>query len=314
MIYNSGLIRPQDVLRGSGMLEIALYGSDDWYNVGAVSEINVEETIEKYEAEDDTVYESHYSTAQNIKISFNQHEVLNSDIYSILRGIDTITEELDGTTEQIKIVSGNLTDLNEIKCRITSKLGNDLFYFIFHRGYVNNGKGFSYKSDVSEDDNRIKQKVEIVFLPDSSNSDEIYYTLQPAYYNEKLFHCQGDILTGITLDIDATNNMPISDWTRYDVETYDDSFYTPTAYYQSRMMYNSNGFTSMTYTGTGDANDVRISYRVGNSNDSLSDWTTPSNAIGAGTLNIGYKYFRYRFIFYSPLWSDTDSVLVNSIT
>ena len=313
MKFNSNVIRPQDILRGSGMIEVASYGSSDWYNIGAVSGLSVSENFETYMAEGDTVYESNYVTNQNMILKFVQHEVLNSDIYEILRGVDTISEQITDETQQVKITSGDLTDLNEIKARITTKIDNDNFYFYFHRGYVRKGKAFDYKKDNSEDDNRIKQEWEIIFLPDSANSDQIYYTLQPSYYSEIFYHCQGGIFTGVTLDVDGTGTLPIDDWTWYDEETYDDSTYSPAAYYESRMRHNETGHT-ITWTATGDAGDVKFSYRVGNDKDSLSAWSSPVDAVGSGSETYGYEYFQYRFIFYSDAWSDTDSVVVNSIT
>lgn len=313
MIFNSQVIRPEDVLRGSGMLEIALYGSDDWYNVGAISDLSISENFDLYTSEDDDIYESDILTGQNFKLSFVQNEVLNSDLYSVLRGCDTITEYLSGTDEYVKIESGDTGTINEIKARITTKHNGLNFYVYLHRGNIVSGKSFKYKSDI-EDDNRVKQPIEIIFRPDSANSDQIYYTLQPAVYNEKFHKCQGDILTGVTLFVGPSGNMPLDSWTLYDSETYDDSTYSPTAYYQSRLHYNINGFSTLTWTATGDANDIRLSYRVGNDIDTMSDWTTPSNAIGASqTQSIGYRYFQYRFIFYSTAWSDTDSVVVSSL-
>jgi len=314
MRFNSSVISPNDILRGSGMLEIALYGSDDWFNVGAISDMSFNEDFDTYMAEDDTIYEKNYVVNQNVSFGFTQHEALNSDVYAVLRGVDTITEQLSGTDEEIKITSGDLTDLNEIKARITTKLGDNTFYVYFHRGFVTNGKGFRYQGDGSED-SRVNQEWEIIFLPDSTNSDQIYYTVQPAIFNEKFHKCQGDIRTGVTLYIGPSGNMPLSTWTLYDSETYDDSTYAPTAFYESRLMYKAGDFSSINWTATGGANDIKFSYRYGDTIDSLSAWTSGVDAIGVGeTQSLNTKYFQYRFIFYSSTWNDSDGVVVNSIT
>ena len=107
--------------------------------------------------------------------------------------------------------------------------------------------------------------------------------------------------------------MPLSSWTLYDSETYDDSTYAPTGYYESRLMFNYSGFSSITWTGVGDANDIKFSYRSGNSIDNLSGWSAETNAIGSGSQSLGDRYFQYRFIFYSTSWSDSDSMTVNTI-
>ena len=313
-VFNSQVMRPQDILRGSGMLEVAKYGESDWFNIGAISNIIVDENFNVYTAEDDTVYEKDYVTNQNIKLSFVQHEALNTDVYNVIRGVDTITEVLDGTNEQIKIESGNLTDLNEIKARITTKIGGSLFYFIFYRGFTVKGKGFNYKQDAGTDDTRIKQNVEIMFMPDSANSDNIYYTLQPAVYNEKLHKVQGDPFNGITLFVGPSGNMPFDTWTLYDSETYDDSTYAPTGYYESRLMFQESSFSSITWTATGDANDIKFSYRHGNDPDNLTSWSAETNAIGSVSQSLTGKYLQYRFIFYSSYWDDSDSVTVNTIS
>jgi hypothetical protein len=132
---------------------------------------------------------------------------------------------------------------------------------------------------------------------------------------EEKHFVQGDIYDGgITLDINNTaGGAALPGTILYDEAFYDEEFYTYTAHYESAVLFEENGFTSISWSATGDADDIRYQYRESNNSDDLGDWSDEEDAIGSKTLSLTKKYLQIRFIFYSESWNDTDSVEITEV-
>lgn len=132
-------------------------------------------------------------------------------------------------------------------------------------------------------------------------------------------YVQGDIyLSKITLDQanQAMGGIPGA-WTKYDDSHYDDVNDELGGMYQSEILYNENGWTSLSWTSAGDSNDIRLQYRTGNTLAAINaaSWSGESNAITNTSLSISGlpKYIQYRFLFYSATWWDSDFVYIKGV-
>jgi hypothetical protein len=162
-----------NLIRGSGKLEVANYTSGDptWYDVGGITGLTVTEnqtiSTEEY---DNAVYNKTVSK-QEVTIAFTQLELLNLDVWEILRGgLDTITQESQTT----KIQSGGSSTLPDFMVRITTKNGtNGPIYFIAYFCTVNKGLELAYQKDDGED-RRLQNSCEFVGRSDPNRGDFVF--------------------------------------------------------------------------------------------------------------------------------------------
>ena len=127
------------------------------------------------------------------------------------------------------------------------------------------------------------------------------------------FHCTGDMFVGVTLSSSNVESGTIpAGWYAYNSFLYNAQLYQPTAAYETDTYENLDGFTSILWTGTGDANDIRFQYRSFFAGV-WGEWTTAIDAIGVKTVSLSGTKLQFRWIFYSPRWTDTDNFIVTEI-
>lgn len=133
---------------------------------------------------------------------------------------------------------------------------------------------------------------------------------------ENMESCTGDISTGVTLDeTNAEGGTIPDDCLTYALDhNYGDDYFTATAYYESDILYNSEGFYRLNWLATGDAGDVMMQYKTAGRGQDIDaeSWSAEIDAVTYSqvVLDTRNPYLRYRFVFYSPNWSDSDSVRV----
>lgn len=141
-------------------------------------------------------------------------------------------------------------------------------------------------------------------------------TLKPAFYQliiinesnpDNLYMLQGDIYTGITLDMqNATGGTLSGDFVKYDDINYDAGTYGVTAVYESGNIVNKYGLSELKSTGIG---DVFFQWK-----ETGESWSAEQDASGSKTFAISGTEIQYRFIFKSESWDDPDSIIVTEIS
>jgi hypothetical protein len=162
-----------NLIRGSGKIEVAPYidGDPTWFDVGGIIGLTVTENqVISTEEFDNAVYNKRVSK-QEVTIAFTQLELLNLDVWEIMRGnLDTITQE----TNNVKIQSGNKSTINDFMVRITTKNDdNGPIYFMAYRCTINKGFELAYQKDDGED-RRLQNAVEILGRSDANRGDLVY--------------------------------------------------------------------------------------------------------------------------------------------
>lgn len=161
-----------NVIRGNGLLEVANYTSSDptWFSVGAIQGLSVEEQLTIAKEENDNADSTDRAAKQEVVISFTQLELLNLDVWEIIRGnLDTIVVDSNET----KIFSGNKTDLPEFMVRVTTSNSDTPFYLTAYRCTLQKGFTFEYQKDDAEDP-RIKNPMEILGKTDSTRNGYVW--------------------------------------------------------------------------------------------------------------------------------------------
>jgi hypothetical protein len=161
-----------NVVRGNGLVEVANFidGNPTWFNVGAVTELSVEEDAPIAREENDNADSTDRINKQEVKIAFTQLELLNLDVWEIMRStLDTIQQ---GSTTT-KIFSGNQTEIPFFMLRITTANGGEPFYFTAYRCNLVKGFTFQYQKDDGED-TRIKNPIEIIGKSDSTRNGFVW--------------------------------------------------------------------------------------------------------------------------------------------
>lgn len=169
-----------NMVRGNGKVEVANYVSGDpvWFDVGAVTDLTVEEELSIATEEYDNAVGIDRAYKQEVKLSFTQLEILNLDVWEILRGgLDTITQDSD----EIKIKSGDKNTIPFFMCRVTTKNDDKPLYFTAYKCNVQKGFSFQYQKDDAE--NRVLQNpIEMIAKQDPYRG---YYVweLESNYFN-----------------------------------------------------------------------------------------------------------------------------------
>lgn len=180
------------------------------------------------------------------------------------------------------------------------------------------GDGYAYET-IHELNNGTEYYFKITSYDSSFNesADSNVDSATPIAVADNRYMLTGDPYTGLTLDnTNSKNGTPISGLSVYDTAVYDTGLYTYTAHYDSYIYHDPDGFSSILWKASGDANDIRYQVRYSDDGAIWESWSTESDAIGskAIALDDSYPYFQIRFIFYSTLWSDTDTIFIREIT
>jgi hypothetical protein len=130
------------------------------------------------------------------------------------------------------------------------------------------------------------------------------------------YYLTGSITSGLTLSInnaDAGTVPTDMSVTTYDDGTYDDYNYEITGIYQGTY---ESSFTAndVVWISSGDTNDIKYQYATSDDGITYSNFTTLSDGIGTTQIQINASYFKFRLIFYSSYWTDTDSFQMDTIT
>lgn len=139
--------------------------------------------------------------------------------------------------------------------------------------------------------------------------------------NENLYSCDGDLYTGVSLDITNPHSGYVpggEDFTLYDSDYYDMLYLGPTAIYESLILWNGAGevISSLTVKGFADrVDDIKVQWAEYDPvTDSLGAWSTRVSCVGTCILSPGVEYLMLRFVFYSTSWSDADKACVTEIS
>ena len=163
-----------NLVRGSGKVEVAPYttGDPSWIDVGGITGLSVIENMTIATEEYDNAVFSKTVSKQEVTIAFTQLEILNLDVWEVVRGInlDTITME----SQTVKIQSGNKSTLPNFMVRVTTKNDdNGPIYFIAYYCQINKGIEFAYQKDDGED-RRLQNPVELIARADPGRGDLVY--------------------------------------------------------------------------------------------------------------------------------------------
>lgn len=168
-----------DVIRGNGLVEVAAYtsGTPSWKNVGAITGLAIEEALTISKEENDNADSTDRASKQEVKIKFTQLEIMNLDVWQILRGsLDTVVTDSNET----KIFSGDKSVIPEFMVRVTTKNDGRAFYLTAYRCTLAKGFTFEYQKD-DADDRRLKNPVEITGKTDANRSGYVWEIMSDYY-------------------------------------------------------------------------------------------------------------------------------------
>lgn len=149
----------------------------------------------------------------------------------------------------------------------------------------------------------------------SVDSNILSCTLYDSPVSLNAYMCKGNLYAGIILDVsNSLGGYLPTGFTHYDEINYDEGTYELTAVYQSEILYRPNGIESVSLQSqVSSAGNISVQFRV-YSSGSLSDWSEESPVNGSLLLDTeGNFYIQLRFLFYSPNWTDPDTIMVTGI-
>jgi len=162
-----------NLIRGSGKLEVAAYttGDPSWVDVGGITGLSVVENLTIANEEYDNAVPSKTVSKQELVVSGVQLEILNLDVWEIIRGdLDTIVQE----SQTSKIQSGDKSVLPNFMVRVTTKNDdNGSIYLIGYYCNINKGFEFAYQKDDGED-RRLQNSFEFVGRGDPGRGSKVY--------------------------------------------------------------------------------------------------------------------------------------------
>jgi hypothetical protein len=161
-----------NMVRGSGKVEVAPYtaGDPEWVDAGAIVGLTATEQTTVAVEENDNADSNRRISKQEVLVAFTQLELLNLDVWEIMRGnLDTIQMESQTT----KILSGDKTTLNDFMVRITTKNDDKTFTLIIYKANINKGWELAYQKDDGED-TRLQNTVELLGRTDANRGDLVY--------------------------------------------------------------------------------------------------------------------------------------------
>lgn len=151
-----------------------------------------------------------------------------------------------------------------------------------------------------------------------SNTIIVRTSSQFNYEYENKYNCKGNLISGITIDVQNSENgeLPInvnSDWILYDSCEYDTNYYSPNSVYETALYTSESGFISFSFIVDAGIDKIKWQYRLYN-NGIFTEWSglyKPSDAYYIQCPD-GTKGIQFRFIFYSRDWSDMDVIYLNN--
>lgn len=148
------------------------------------------------------------------------------------------------------------------------------------------------------------------------------HTLPYTTDEENFYSCDGDLYSGVYLDISNSRGGSVpddgTDFTLYGSGYYYSLNYGPTAIYESPILWNGpeSVISSITVKGYADSvDDIKVQWaEYDPDTDTIGSWSSLVSCVGAAILEPDVEYLMLRFVFYSPSWSDTDQVIVTEIS
>ena len=148
-------------------------------------------------------------------------------------------------------------------------------------------------------------------MNESEDSNIITYKLPDFEGSENLYMLQKGSTGKFLLDINNSEAGTVPDeftiYTDFDSNEFDKVI---TAFYQSPWIISESGFDKAIIRGIGDPGDIKYQYRT----EEGGVWTDPEDSIGIKMIDFeGALRIQVRLIFYSPNWSDDDSVFISDL-
>lgn len=124
------------------------------------------------------------------------------------------------------------------------------------------------------------------------------------------YRLSGSITTGLTLDSANTSAGTIpSDFVTdtYNSTNYSTGTYGVTAIFEGKYSsaYTKNQFV---WTPVCDSGDIKFQFRASSDDATYTSWSSLVNVSSVNNQIYNYQYFKVRFVYYSPLWTDADSI------
>lgn len=132
---------------------------------------------------------------------------------------------------------------------------------------------------------------------------------------QNFYRTAGGLLTGIYPIPSNTGGGTLeAGITTYDTLNYGAGYYQISAIYYSYLLFSATGFSSIVFTGIGNAGDITIYYReyIGGTPGS---WSEGQSGIGVGvTLTLaGQNFIQLRYIFKNASWAASNHITVTQI-
>jgi len=161
-----------NILRGNALIEVSRYkATPEWINVGAITDLVAEEELAIAAEENHNTDSEDKVTKQRLKVTFNQLEPLNLDVWEIMRGGDDALDTITLNSNETTIKSGNKSTLPSFMIRLTTKNDGKQLILTGFKCNLTLGFNWAYKPD-DDEDRRMPSPVEIICKPDPTyNAD-----------------------------------------------------------------------------------------------------------------------------------------------
>ena len=143
--------------------------------------------------------------------------------------------------------------------------------------------------------------------------DVTIYT--PDYGIQNFYRTAGGLLTGIyPIPANSGNGTIEAGMRTYGAYDYGEAYYEVSALYYSYILFSATGFSSIVFTGVGNAGDISIYYRE-YIQGVPGAWSAGQSGIGVGvTLALaGQKFIQLKYVFKNATWTTSDNITVTQI-
>jgi hypothetical protein len=165
--YQTTVQNDLNILRGNGLVEVSRYKeTPEWFNVGAITDLVAEEELTISAEENHNTDSEDRVTKQRLKITFNQLEPLNLDVWEIMRAGDDYLDTITMNSDQTTIKSGNRSSLPVFMTRITTKNDGKQLVLTGFKCNLTAGFNWCYKAD-DDEDRRMPSPIELICKPDT---------------------------------------------------------------------------------------------------------------------------------------------------
>lgn len=184
------------ILRGSAKMEISPYQANpSWTDAGALSGIEVDETLEVNQEENDNVQADDLVTKQEITIKAKLHEALNSDIWDILRGsFDTKTVNAATETTTNQDFAANTHAANKL-------------YILEHQNAAGTSPSVVVTKDPSGTPVSLVHETDYDLMQDSNGKWGIRFISGDAYDSAKLIRVAITYTPAASIDYESGNQI-----------------------------------------------------------------------------------------------------------